>query len=134
MFEMKSEYFTGITAIDEEHKELFRIAREAYDVLKDDYIADKFDNIVAIIKKLKVYAMNHFSNEEAYMDQIKYKKRFSHKIEHMEFMEKLNGFDFDTMDHNQTGTLLEILSFLGNWLINHILHEDKRIGHENQES
>lgn len=128
MFEMKAEYYTGITQIDEEHKELFRIALEAYNVYKDNYIADKFDNIVAIIENLKQYAITHFTHEEAYMDSIGYKKRLSHKIEHTEFLEKLHEIDFEQMDHNQTGTLLEILEFLSNWLVNHILENDKRIG------
>lgn len=127
MFEMKEEYYTGIKLIDEEHKELFRIAREAYDVFQDNYIADKFDNIVSIIENLKQYASTHFSHEEAYMESIGYKKRFSHKIEHNEFLEKLNDIDFEQMDHNQTGTLLDILEFLSNWLVNHILENDKRI-------
>lgn len=127
MFEMKAEYYTGIKQIDDEHKELFRIAREAYDVFQDNYIADKFDNIVSIIENLKQYASTHFAHEEAYMESIGYKKRFSHKIEHVEFLEKLNEIDFEQMDHNQTGTLLDILEFLSNWLVNHILENDKRI-------
>ncbi len=128
MFEMKEEYYTGIAQIDEEHKELFRIAREAYNVFQDNYIADKFDNIVSIIENLKQYAVTHFAHEEAYMESIGYKKRFSHKIEHVEFLEKLHEIDFEQMDHNQTGTLLDILEFLSNWLVNHILENDKRIG------
>lgn len=128
MFEMKEEYYTGIKQIDDEHKELFRIALEAYNVFQDNYIADKFDNIVSIIENLKQYAVTHFTNEEAYMESIGYKKRFSHKIEHTEFLEKLQEIDFKQMDHNQTGTLLEILEFLSNWLVNHILENDKRIG------
>jgi hemerythrin len=128
MFEMKEEYYTGIKLVDDEHKELFRIARDAYDVFQDNYIADKFDNIVSIIENLKQYAITHFAHEEAYMESIGYKKRFSHKIEHVEFLEKLNEIDFEQMDHNQTGTLLDILEFLSNWLVNHILENDKRIG------
>lgn len=128
MFLMKDEYLVGIKEIDEEHKELFQIANEAYAVFGDDYIADKFDNIVAIITKLKEYASTHFANEEAYMERIQYKRRLSHKIEHIEFLEKINEIDFDKIDQNQTDALLEILDFLGNWLVHHILENDKKIG------
>ena len=38
MYEMKPEYFTGITLIDEEHKQLFAYANEAYDLLQEEFI------------------------------------------------------------------------------------------------
>ena len=128
MFLMKDEYLVGVKEIDEEHRVLFQIANEAYEVFGDDYIADKFDNIVGIITKLKEYAITHFTNEEAYMEKLKYKRRLSHKIEHMEFLDKVNEIDFDQIDQNQTDALLEIIDFLGNWLVHHILENDKKIG------
>ncbi|MGB8454166.1 MAG: hemerythrin family protein [Anaerocolumna sp.] len=128
MYEMKDEYYTGIEMIDKEHKELFRIADEAYQVLKDEFISDKFDNIVQIIVKLKEYAILHFADEEAYMQSIQYKKYLSQKVEHMDFIEKLEAIDFEQMDHNQTGMLVELLEFLNDWLVHHILEKDKLIG------
>lgn len=128
MFEMKKEYYTGIQQIDEEHKELFRIAQSAYDIFKDDFIPDKFDHIVSIINELKDYAEYHFANEEAYMKKIGYKKLFSQIIDHEQFMEKVNSIDFDHADKQQTEMLLDILTFVGDWLTEHILVKDKLIG------
>jgi hemerythrin len=128
MFEMKEEYLTGIKMIDDEHRELFRITREAYDVVTDEFLSDKFDNIVAIIGQLKEYTIKHFADEEAYMESIQYKRMFTQKIEHAEFVQKLEGIDFDQMDRNQTETLMELLVFLGDWLVHHILEKDKLIG------
>lgn len=124
---MKEDYYTGIELIDEEHKELFRIADEAYQVFKDEFIVDKFDNIVTIIVRLKEYAIKHFADEEAYMQSIKYKKFLSQKVEHNDFIEKLEAINFDQMDHNQTETLVELLEFLNDWLVHHILEKDKLI-------
>lgn len=128
MFEMKKEYYTGIQQIDEEHKELFRIAQSAYDIFKDEFIPDKFDHIVSIINELKDYAEYHFANEEAYMKKIGYKKLFSQIIDHEQFMEKVNSIDFDHADKQQTEMLLDILTFVGDWLTEHILVKDKLIG------
>ncbi|SHO48858.1 bacteriohemerythrin [Anaerocolumna xylanovorans] len=128
MYEMKDEYYIGVEKIDMQHKELFHIADEAYMLLKKEFVADKFDNIVAIIVRLKEYAIQHFADEEAYMLSIGYKKFLSHKTEHDDFIEKVNGIDFDSMDHNQTGTLLDIMEFLNDWLVHHILEKDKLIG------
>lgn len=128
MYEMKPEYYIGIEAIDNQHTELFRIADEAYELLRQEFVADKFDNIVAIIVQLKEYAIQHFSDEEAYMLSIGHKKFLSHKMEHEDFLEKVNNIDFDSMDHNQTETLVDIMAFLSDWLVHHILEKDKLIG------
>lgn len=128
MYEMKPEYYTGTEFIDEQHTELFRIADEAYNVLKDNFMSDKFDNIVAIIGQLKDYAIKHFTEEETYMKSIQYKKFLSHKIEHDDFIEKLDSLDFNQMDRNQSETLVDLLEFLSDWLVHHILEKDKLIG------
>ncbi len=37
MYEMKPEYYIGIDMIDEEHKQLFKYADEAYELLHDEF-------------------------------------------------------------------------------------------------
>lgn len=128
MYEMKEEYYTNIELIDSEHKELFRIADEAYYLLKDEFMFDKFDQIVKIINDLREYAKKHFKDEEEYMQSIQYKRFLSHKVEHDEFIEKLESIDLDQIDSDQTRTLLDLLEFLNDWLIHHILEKDKLIG------
>ena len=41
MYEMKPEYYIGIDMIDEEHKQLFEYADEAYKLLHDEFTPDK---------------------------------------------------------------------------------------------
>lgn len=129
MFIMKDEFLTGITLIDDEHRELFRIAQSALDLYQDDFVVDKYDHIVVILKELRDYTIKHFADEEAYMESINYKKLFTQKIEHNAFVEKLNEFDFDTIDENQDSTIIDLLNFLNDWLVNHILEKDKLIPH-----
>ncbi|BCK01182.1 bacteriohemerythrin [Anaerocolumna chitinilytica] len=128
MYEMKPEYYIGVDTIDNEHAELFRIANDAYELVKNDFVPDKFDDIVAIILKLKEYTKQHFADEEAYMLSIGYKRYLSQKAAHDEFIEKINGIDFESIDHNQTKVLLDILDFLNDWLVHHIVEKDKLIG------
>ena len=45
MYEMKPEYYIGIDMIDEEHKQLFKYADEAYELLRDEFTPDKYDRI-----------------------------------------------------------------------------------------
>jgi hemerythrin len=126
MFEMKDEYYLGVKEMDLEHKRLFEIAEEAYQLSKDEFVPDKFDYIVKILGDLKEYTIFHFDSEEKYMQSITHKMFFSHKLEHQEFIEKLNNLDWKEIEKDQDRAISEILEFLNNWLVNHILYTDKK--------
>ncbi len=128
MYEMKDEYLTGIEFIDNEHRRLFEIANEVYELSVNEFIADKYDNIKDVLRELREYTKLHFTHEEEYMKSINYKKIFSQIIEHKEFVDKLDELDIDSLDENSDEMISEILEFLTNWLVNHILYSDKQIG------
>ncbi len=128
MYEFKDEFRTGIESIDKEHARLFEIADRAYTTLMDEFIPDKYDYIVDILNELKDYAATHFQHEEEYMLSINYKKLLSQKVMHNDFIEKISGYDLDKLDENQKDSILEILDFLNDWLVNHIMLSDKLIG------
>lgn len=128
MYEFKNEYVTGIASVDEEHKRLFEIADEAYQLTKEEFLVDKYDQVRHILGELKDYALQHFEHEEAYMESINYKKMFIQKVQHDEFREKINDMNLEHLDENSDAMLEEILEYLTNWLIHHILEHDKQIG------
>ncbi len=130
MYEFKDEFRTGIDSIDQEHAKLFEIANRAYETLMDEFIPDKYDYIVDILNELKEYAVFHFEHEEEYMMSIRYKKLISQRAEHQEFGEKIAEYNLDEVDENQKGVILELLDFLNDWLIHHILESDKLIGEQ----
>lgn len=130
MYEMKDEYLTGIDFIDGEHRRLFELAEETYQLQNNEFIPDKYDQIKAVLEELKDYTIMHFSHEEEYMQSIGYKKLFTQKIQHEKFVEWLNGQmeDFeDDEPETQEETISSILSFLTDWLIQHIVNMDKQI-------
>jgi len=128
MYEMKPEYYTGIEEIDAEHAKLFEIANEAHEVLTNQFIPDKYDYIIKVVEDLRDYALYHFTNEEAYMEKVGYRRLLSQKIDHAEFMEKMNEFNPESIDENQKESLLELLDYVASWLVEHILKKDKLIG------
>lgn len=128
MFEFKEEYLIGIEYIDNQHKRLFELANEIYDVLNNEYIADKYDNAVVIVNELKDYTKKHFADEEKYMEEIKYKKIFTQKIQHEKFIEKLDNINIYNLDGEHEQVLFDLLNFLIDWLVNHILECDMLIG------
>ena len=123
-----AQYSTGITFIDDEHKELFRIIGEVHRPIVHDYVHDKYDEIVRLLEELKNYTKFHFGDEEEYMEAIHYEGLEAQKKAHDAFISRLEGMDLEYVDDNQQKTLEELLEFLVSWLVNHILHMDKKIG------
>ena len=108
---------------------LFKYADEAYELLHDEFTPDKYDRIDVILENLRNYTVKHFSDEERYMESINYKKIFTQKVQHQEFIHKLDEF----MEHHndevedQDEQIMEILKYLTEWLVNHILYVDGQI-------
>ena len=130
MYEMKPEFFTGIELIDSEHRQLFDYANQIYDLLHAEFVPDKYDHIVDILGKLRDYTKKHFADEEAYMESIQYKKLFTQKVQHQAFIDELDKLDLDEISEldNQEETIENLLSFVTDWLIHHILEVDTQIG------
>ncbi len=128
MYEMKEEFKTGIELVDKEHKMLFDIADRIYVLLNNEFSIDKYDKIVSVIEELKDYTTFHFKDEEAYMESINYKRMFTQKIDHDNFVKKLDDINLKELDENQDKHIFELLEFVNDWLIHHILEKDKLIG------
>lgn len=124
MFEMKEEYKIGVPHIDAEHERLFEIGENAYKLLKNPYEMDKYDKIVEVIEELRSYTVYHFKSEEDYMESINYKRLFTQKIDHANFIKKIDEVNFNKIDENQDEAIMEILTFLNKWLVDHILEKD----------
>lgn len=127
MYEMKPDYFTGIEAIDQEHTRLFELAQDTHDLLNDDLLQDKTEQLTCLISELIDYTKSHFSHEEAFLENIRYDQIQQHKQQHRDFESKLMEFDLDAAEDDyeaQNETAANLLSFLVSWLLNHILKVD----------
>lgn len=127
-YEFTYDYLTGIKLIDKEHEHLFEIANETYDLLKNEFVTDKYDRIVALLEELKDYTKTHFAHEEEYMKSINYQYIWSEIHQHRTFEKKLDDIDLKKLDDSQQEYILEILDFLTKWLSGHIKGADRRIG------
>ena len=128
MYEFKEEFLTGIEEIDKEHRRLFEIAEELYELKCEEFIPDKYDNIRKILEELKDYTLTHFAHEEAYMQSIGYKRMFTQKSQHDALRHIMEEWDLNAIDENQDETIEEMLRIVTDWLVNHILNQDKLIG------
>lgn len=127
MLTWKDEYSIGIELIDTQHKHLFEIGNSAYELLNSDFCVDKYDRIVQVIEDLSQYTKFHFKSEEDYMLGIKYRQYFSQKVEHDDFIEKINAIKLDQIDINQKKYIEDLLAFIFNWIVEHILKKDNLI-------
>ena len=84
-------------------------------------------DIMSILGELEDYTKFHFSEEEEYMESIHYEGLEAQKRAHAAFIDRLEQVDPDEIDANPQEYLNELLEFLLNWLINHILYTDKKI-------
>jgi hemerythrin len=127
MLKWKDEYSIGVELLDAQHKHLFEIGNEAFELLTDEMRVDKYDRIVQVLKDLKQYTIYHFKCEEDFMQSISYKKLFSQKVDHDEFIKKINGVNLEHIDEDQNEYLKELLAFIFDWILDHILTKDMLI-------
>jgi hemerythrin len=111
----------AVREIDAQHKTLVEKINMLHQAMLDNKgrEAQKI-----IIDGMVDYANVHFENEEKYMLRLKYPGYHIHKTEHERFTAK--ALDLQERFNNAGFVLsLEILSFLKDWLKEHILVTDK---------
>ena len=129
-FAFTDAFKTGIQSVDDQHQRLFDIIRETNDLIHEELLHDKYDEIVRLLDELREYTKFHFEDEEAYMQKINSPMLEAQKRAHQAFVDKLMSIDLDKLeeiDDNQQEYLHELIEFLGGWLINHILKMDTQI-------
>jgi hemerythrin len=115
----------GITIIDEQHKELFRLIEVTRDLIKEASEGiDCYDEIKTVLRELESYTIYHFEEEEELLEKINYAYIDAHKEEHSAFVAKVHETLDSDLDYHQEGVLIEIYDFLIKWISNHVLSTD----------
>lgn len=126
--EFTDDYLTGIDIIDSEHKGLFAIINQINSLTRLGVIETDLDEIEKIVNDLNNYVKKHFADEEKYMESINYKSIDAQKAAHATFTAKMDSIDFDNIKKNPQENMEKLVEFLTQWLIQHILRMDKKIG------
>lgn len=112
----------NVAEIDAQHQHLVRFLNDLSGAMKE---GKGKDVLTDIISGLVVYTRSHFATEEKYFDRFGYPDGVSHKQEHQMFVEKVAKFKKDFDEGNQLVSI-PILSFLRDWLVNHINGSDMK--------
>ncbi len=125
-FSWQKDYEIGIEEIDAEHKMIIDSYEKLYTYMKAGKGHSYYQEIVGFLEK---YVNEHFAHEEAFQERINYDNKEEHKAYHIEFKEKIGQI---IKDHNEKAAtdmdLIRINLFLKDWLLQHILVEDAKIG------
>jgi hemerythrin-like metal-binding protein len=120
---------TGVVEIDTQHRILVDTLIEAKTKLTGDASDPLFDQIS---RDLLAYAIYHFDTEESLMRKHGYAavapgEAATHLHQHRHFSETVVALREDARA-NRPGARDAMLAFLQDWLINHIMTTDKRLG------
>lgn len=125
--EWNKQFNIGVDSIDNSHRRLFSIVRKLIHLSKDENNG-KWACIEGI-KYFKNYTIEHFTDEEAYMQSINYGGYEIHKRLHDDMRYKtLPALEKDLTESNYSQESIQ--HFLGiclGWLATHILIEDRAI-------
>ena len=114
-------YSVGNDEIDNQHKELINQLNKLYNL----YLEKEIGKMPEIITALKDYTNYHFKTEETFFRNFNYPLAAEHTQIHNDFITELQKLEND-FKNNPNILCIKILTMLQNWLMNHILVEDKK--------
>lgn len=125
-FEWKDEYSVNIAAIDKQHRKMFGIGEKIYNLVlvKDRF--GNYDKIVEILEELRLYTLYHFEFEEKLMEKYSFRDIESHRLEHVFMIKKLQRIEKKGVDSNQKEVTVDLITFVSDWIAEHILKTDMR--------
>jgi hemerythrin len=123
-FEWKDEYRMEIDEVDKQHKKLFDLGRKVSNLIQNKDISNQVNAIGEILNELIAYTQEHFNQEEAFMMKQQYIDLATHRMEHDFLRKKL--LYIDNMDLSSHDTIVKLVSFLSDWISEHIIISDMK--------
>ena len=118
----------GNAEIDAQHKSwLALINRLHSDIVsrpQTDSLMQTGQNAIA---EIKAYCHMHFECEERLMADVGYQDIDRHRRIHENFLKNLEKAEQGLINDTH-GTVTELFKTMGEWLVNHIMNEDMKIG------
>lgn len=115
---------TGIREVDEQHKQLVGLINQLNEAM---YAGKGRDLLGHTLVSLEKYALFHFGTEERLMAVHGYSEAASHKRGHQSFIDDIRRFR-SRFDAGRVFPV-EIMFFLREWIIYHIMLSDRDLGH-----
>jgi hemerythrin len=124
ILEWDKSFELGVAQFDEHHRQLVSLLNETYDNFTS---GANYETLGAVLDKLIDYATYHFAAEEYWMDLNKYDGLQQQREEHNKFSRRVAEIQKD-FHKGKAHLSIEVLTFLRNWLTDHILKIDAEYG------
>ena len=124
LFHWSDDFSIGIKEIDEQHKELVRLLNAL------NVAIHKHRGSAAcrkILDSLADYTKIHFTVEESLMRVSGFPGFEAHRRDHEDLISQVATLQ-EKLDAGQAKITFELLHFLKQWLLHHIVGDDKRFG------
>lgn len=120
----RASYETGVTMLDEQHKQLIGIINRLYSVIRNK---QDTDNLQGVFEDLAAYATTHLEVEEGLLSEYKYPDLDNHRKRHEEYKARIDELrqDIESADEK---IVVEVYTYLRQWWLHHIVVEDKAYG------
>ncbi len=122
--EWDDSFATGVETFDSEHRTLFRMVNDLHDAMQQKRSKEA---IGEILDGLADYTVNHFAGEERAFSRTAYPDEAQHRELHRKLVEQVVALQ-GRFREGQTLLTQEVITFLQNWLVNHIKGTDKKYG------
>lgn len=124
VFDWRPEFSTGVEIQDEDHRGIMRRAKEVYQLILNGCSAETLNQALDEFVRFTVV---HFKREIEWYEEAGFSELEHHRVLHRNLLQdlrqKVNGLRSDCIDRDA-----EFLVFFKDWLIDHILTEDRKFG------
>lgn len=122
LFSWKPEYSVNESTLDDHHRHLFAILNSVYENVMN---SPELDCVLPKIDELSEYTNYHFTSEEQYMREKRFPWIDDHIAKHRNFSYKI-GVLRERYHDNDLEVARELIIVLGEWLLRHVLKEDRK--------
>jgi hemerythrin-like metal-binding protein len=112
----------GIVEVDNQHLGLFNSMNKLYQGIINEIAPEQ---VQQRLNELVVLAKKHLEDEESLMLRANYSDLNAHKQVHVKLLSDMDNL-LRRFANKETGSDMELLFFLKNWLVDHIFRVDKR--------
>jgi len=121
LFAWCDDYAMRIPSIDAQHRGLVDMLNSLHNGMLE---GTGQEQLGPLLRGLIDYTGSHFEHEEQLFAQYQYPQAERHTQEHRELTQKVLEFK-DKLESGQARITVELMIFLKDWLIHHILGSDK---------
>lgn len=117
------DFTVHVGALDTQHQRLFQLADELFAAVMSFKDRQK---VASVLRELIDYTQTHFADEERLMREAGYPDYTQHKAIHERLMRQVGEYAKRFDEGGDVALTLELLDFLKEWLIGHILETDTK--------